>query len=187
MKFNISKKELDQIIKEEAIKLKSEQILKEEKYQKKLRLLESRMNSINQEIEDLYPKQQLDEATASFLGLDEEEQVDEIFGMGKFSKAKKLFKQMKSDQFNKLMQAYKSRSPEYITLSKQMVNEIPALTNQIAAQVGITDRSDLNTLRKSLMDMVQPMDYGTFKAQAKKGGASFADIARGSSSLASGK
>lgn len=187
MKFKISKKKLDQIIKEEAVKIKTDKILKESNYQERLSLLESKMNNLDKKISQIYPKEQLDEATASFLGLDEEEQMDEIFGMGKFSKAKKMLKQMKADEYNQLMQAYKSLSPEYITLSKNLVSQVPALTNQIAAQVGITDRSDLNTLRKSFMDMFQPMDYGTFRSQMQKGGASFIDIAKGASGVASGK
>jgi superfamily I DNA and/or RNA helicase len=169
-KIKISKEKLDRIIKEEAIRLKSEFLIKEEA-QNKLALLESQLGNIEQEMHDVYAEDELDEEAAEMLGM-----TQEVLGFSKFEKAKKAYKELKAQELGQLMVAYKAYSPEYIKIAKQLMGTLRQDAAQLAQQFGITD---VQVFYKDLLQVAQPMDFNTFKRQAQKGGASFRDIASG--------
>lgn len=184
MKLKISKEKLNALIKEEAMKLKAKQI-QENSTTDKVRLLESKLSEVEQEMRDVYEGQDLDEHTAEMLGITQEQEIEEIFGYGKFEKAKKAYQQSKAAELAQLTQAYKSYAPEYISLSKAMVQSLSQDAQALAQQFGISG-SDVRVLYKDLMQVVQPMDYNTFNRQAAQGGAGFKDVASGAKSSQGG-
>lgn len=179
MKLKISKKQLNALIKEEAVKLKAKRI-QENEAQQKLSLLEGQLAEVEQEMRDVYAGQELDEETAAMLGITQEQEIEEIFGLGKFEKAMKAYKQAKAQELEALTQAYKSYNPAYIANSQALLKTLRQDAAALAQQHGISG-SDVQVLYKDLMQLVQPMDYNTFKRQAAQGGAGFKDVAAGAS------
>ena len=104
MKLKISKEKLNALIKEEAMKLKFNKI-QESAADSKVKLLENKLAKVEQEMRDVYKGQNLDEHTAATLGITQEQDIEEIFGMGKYEKAKKEYKQIKSQELAQLTQA----------------------------------------------------------------------------------
>lgn len=180
MKLRISKEKLNALIKEEAMKLKANR-LQENKAQQKLSLLEGQLAEVEQEMRDVYAGQELDEETAAMLGIPQEQEIEEIFGLGKFEKAAKAYKQAKANELGAVQQAYKALDPSYVSASQALVQTLRQDAAAIAQQHGISG-SDVQVLYKDLLQLVQPMDYNTFKRQASQGGSSFRDIATGASS-----
>jgi len=166
MKIKISKEKVDQIIQEETIRLKSEYLLKEEA-QNKINRLENKVSKIVQEMRDIYAEDELDE------------ELEEIFGLGKFEKAKKAYRQSKAQELDALTKAYKAYDPSYINISQNLMQTLRQDAAQLAKQFGI-EGSDVNVLYKDLASVAQPMDIPTFKRQMEKGGFSMKDIASGS-------
>jgi hypothetical protein len=177
MKLNISKEKLDALIKEEAMKLKAKH-LQEGKANNKVQLLENKLAEIEQKMREVYAGQELDEETAAVLGITQEQDIEEIFGLGKFEKAKKAYQQSKTVELNQMTQAYKASAPEYVAISTNLVKALRQDSAAIAQQYGI-EGSDVAVLYKDLLQVVQPMDYATFKRQSAQGGASFRDVASG--------
>ena len=166
MKIKISKERVDQIIKEETIRLKSEYILKEET-RKKISLLENEVSDLEEQMRDIYAEDELDE------------ELQELFGLGKFDKAKKAYKQMKAQELDALNKAYKSYDPSYVEISKGLINTLRQDAVALAQQHGI-GQDDVKLLYQDLMGIAQPMDIATFQRQAKQGGFSMKDVAAGS-------
>jgi hypothetical protein len=184
MKLKISKQQLNQIIKEEAIRIKTERLMNESAAQK-LALYESKLAKIDQEMKRIYQGERLDEEVTEFLGIQEAE-LEEYFGLSKFEKAKKAYKEMKGGQVEQLRKAYKSYSPEYVDLSRALLATLQNDAIQLAKEFNITG-GDIGVLRKDLLGLIQPMDYATFSNQAKKGRPGLRDIARGTTGLTLGK
>ena len=175
MKLKISKEKLDALIKEEAMKLKAKQI-QESASNSKVKLLESKLEEVEQEMRDVYEGQDLDEHTAEMLGITQEQDIEEIFGMGKYEKAKKEYKAIKARELGQMAQAYKAYAPEYVELSKGLLQALRQDAASLAQRHGI---SDVAVLYKDLQQLVQPMDYNTFNRQAAQGGAGFRDVVSG--------
>ena len=163
MKFKLKNNFVKQPIKEEAKGLKRD--LSEASKQSRLAEIKYKKDKIKTVISEMY----------------EVAELDEFFGMGKFSKAKKAYATMKGNELAQLTQAYKSKDMSYVDLSRSLVQTLPNDLNGIVQQFQFDDRSDIQTLKQSIMDMIQPMDYNTFVAQSQ-GGASMSDFAGGASS-----
>lgn len=169
MKIKVKNSLLESVIKQEARKLKNE--LSESKKNGKLRQISEQRQKIKAQLKEMY----------------EEQELDELFGMGKFAKAKKAFKAANEQAIADMMNAYKNKDMSYIDKSRALLDVVNQSLSELAQQFGITDRSDLLTLRTSLLELVQPMDYKTFAAQAKRGGFSIKDIGSGAGVSSSGK
>lgn len=89
-KFKISKEQLDKIIKEEALRLKERNIIKESA-QKRLTMLESKVLRLEQEMRDVYAGEELDE------------ELEEIFGIGG-NKYDKMSPEQVKAAFDKMVQ-----------------------------------------------------------------------------------
>lgn len=165
MKIKLSKQKLNQIIKEEAIRLKSEFILKED-VKNKISLLENEVSDIEEQMRSIYSEDEVDES------------LQEILGFGPQAKAKKAYQEMYAQQLDALKKAYKSYDPSYIEISRSLVEKLRQDASNLAKQFGV---KDVQFLYKELLEMVQPMDYNTFKRQAEKGGFSMRDVASGAS------
>jgi len=160
MKFKLKNNFMKQLIKEEAKNLKKE--LMESKKDSRLDEIASRRKKIKNSISEIYEKNEL----------------DELFGMGTFSKAKKAYKAKYEQEIANLTKAYKSKDLSYVDMSKSLVQKLGTDIPALAKQFGIEDPSDRKALNKTILDLVQPMTYDTFKAQVQ-GGVSMKDISRG--------
>jgi len=178
MKLKISKEKLNALIKEEAMKLKFNKI-QESAADSKVKLLENKLAKVEQEMRDVYKGQNLDEHTAATLGITQEQDIEEIFGMGKYEKAKKEYKQIKSQELAQLTQAYKARTADYVEISKGLLQTLRQDSAEIAKRHGITD---VAIFYKDLQQLAQPMDFNTFNRQAAKGGAGLKDFVSGARS-----
>lgn len=148
------------MVKAEAKKLKEELMGGAPK--SRLSEIKERRNKIQTQLNEMY----------------REDELDEFFGAGKFKKAKNAFKEANAQELDAMIQAYKSKDMSYIDLSKSLVNKVNASYADLAKQFGLTDPSDMKTLRKDLLELVQPMDFNTFKAQVQ-GGTSMAHLGSG--------
>lgn len=167
MKFTLKNSFVKQLIKEEAESLKKDLLAsRRESRLDEIRMKRERINTV---ISEMY----------------EGEDLDELFGMGKFSKAKKAYLEKYANEYAQLNQAYKSKDMAYIDLSKSLVENLPNDLRELINQFGFTDRSDIQALKTTIMDIIQPMSYKTFAAQAQ-GGVSMRDIAGGTSSQVTG-
>jgi len=163
MKFKVKNSLLESVVKAEAKKLKEELMGGAPK--SRLSEIKNRKNNIQTQLNEMY----------------QEEELDEFFGAGKFKKAKNAFKEANAQELGALIQAYKAKDMSYIELSKSLVNKVNSSYVELANQFGLTDPSDMKTLRKDLLELVQPMNFNTFKAQAQ-GGTSMSHFGAGTGS-----
>lgn len=185
MKFTIKNTLLESVVKAEAKKLRKE-------FSGKSRLSEiaKRKESIKGEVEGVVSgdkKSRLGELNerrkniqSQLSEMYSDGDLEEIFGASKFKKAKKAFVADNQSELAAMQQAYKAKDMSYVELSKALMQKANANLRSLANQFGITDPSDMRVLKSDLMQLVQPMDYGTFQRQAQ-GGTSFKDFAAGSS------
>lgn len=175
MKIRLRKKELESIIKEEAIKLKTKKILKESVHSK-INRLESKIQSVIKEMKSIYSEEEILE----------DEHLTEFFGFGKLSKAEKAYKERNADKLSRLKKAYKTYSPEYIEISTELLDTLRKDVRELMSEFGISN-DDFRALYSTLKDIVQPMNFTTFKQQAEKGGFRMGDIASGAKGSSIGK
>lgn len=140
---------MESVVKAEAKRLKEELMGGAPK--SRLGEIKERKNMIQTQLNEMY----------------QEEELDEFFGAGKFKKAKNAFKEDNAQELETMIQAYKGKDVSYIDLSKSLINKVNASYAELAEQFGLTDPSDMKTLRMDLLKLVQPMDFSTFKAQVQ--------------------
>lgn len=167
MKFTLKNSLMKQLIKEEAKSLKKD--LMTSGRQSRLDEIKSKREEISAIISEMY----------------ESEELEELFGMGKFSKAKKAYLTKYQNEIAQLKQAYKAKDLAYIEISSALVKNLGNDLNELIRQFGFSDRSDIQTLKTTIMEIIQPMSYKTFRSQAE-GGISIKDFAGGTSSQVTG-
>jgi len=167
MKFKLKNSFVKQLIKEEAEGLKKD--LLGSVGQDRLDEIRIKKDKIKTIVNEMYDGAEL----------------DELFGMGKFNKAKKAYAEMRRNELAQLTQAYKAKDMAYVEISKALVQALPTDMSSLIKQFGFSDRSDIQTLRRTLMEMIQPMDYKVFVKQAQ-GGVSMADFGAGAASNTAG-
>jgi|TARA_R110000851_G_scaffold85152_3_gene185308 predicted mannosyl-3-phosphoglycerate phosphatase (HAD superfamily) len=162
MKFTLKNKFVKQIIKEEVEGLKKDLLgLNKQSRLDEIRLKKDKIQNI---VNEMY---------------EDSEELEELFGMGKFSKAKKAYIEMRRDDVAQLTQAYKANDIAYVEISKKLLQSLNTDMSSLIKQFGFTDKNDIQTLKRTLMEVIQPMDYKTFASQSQKG-VSFRDVAAGS-------
>lgn len=170
-KKELSISEFREIVREEALKLKKRLTLENEK-----RALE---NELKQLISENYMEEIPCEEAIQEVSM-EEAAVEEGLFNSSYKKAKTDFQNAHQAEINQMLQAYKAYDPSYIDLSTALINKAKTEYLALAKKYGINAQDAYNVLWKDIMTLVQPMDFGTFKSQAAKGGASFSDVAAGS-------
>ena len=160
MKFKVKNSLLESVVKAEAKKLKEELMGGAPK--SRLSEIKKRKNMIQTQLNEMY----------------QEEELDEFFGAGKFKKAKNAFKEANAQEIEAMIQSYNGKDMSYIELSKSLINKANTSYAELANQFGLTDPSDMKTLRMDLLKLVQPMDFNTFKSQLQ-GGSSMAHFGSG--------
>jgi archaellum component FlaC len=117
-----------------------------------------------------------------------EDELNEAFGNSRrINKAIEDFKSTYSNEIEAIKKAYEAHTEDYINLSnnftKKLTGDNMRFIIELAKKHGVKfDEkrpgmdSDFMTLRKSLLDMTQPMNIQTFKKQLEKGGWSMDDL-----------
>ena len=111
--------------------------------------------------------------------MDEGDSIDEFFNFSKLSKALKNFKTNHQGDIEDMKADYKSNNMSYIEKSKELLKLVDREFPELVRQFGINDISDKKTLRRDMVNLVQPMNYTTFSNKASKG-SSISDFAGGS-------